>query len=100
GLVEPCASRDVARSLLRRFIDENARRCCPPARTGPDPPSMRFTLFALLLASACATAHPRGTAHIPATRHQTDNPTASDLAGSRRTADFEYETAAGARADD
>ena len=61
---------------------------------------MHFTLLALLLASACATAHPRGAANIPATRHQIDDTIASDLAGSRRTADFQYETASGARTDD
>jgi hypothetical protein len=61
---------------------------------------MRFTLFTLLLASACATAHPRGTANIPATRHQIDETIASDLAGTRRTADFQYETSGGARTDD
>jgi hypothetical protein len=61
---------------------------------------MRFTLFTLLLASACATAHPRGTANIPATRHQIDDTIASDLAGTRRTADFQYEGAPGAGSDD
>lgn len=61
---------------------------------------MRFLLLSLVLASACATAHPRGTANIPATRHQIDDTIASDLAGTRRTADFRYEAPSGARTDD
>ena len=55
-------------------------------------------MFSLLLASACATAHPRGTANIPATRHQIDDTIAADTAGSRRTADFQYQTASGTSA--
>jgi hypothetical protein len=61
---------------------------------------MRFMMFSLLLASACATAHPHGVANIPATRHQINDAIASDLAGTRRTADFEYKTSSGARTED
>jgi hypothetical protein len=60
---------------------------------------MRFMLCSLLLASACATA-PRTVANIPATRHQIDHTIASDPGGSRRAADFQYETASGALASD
>lgn len=60
---------------------------------------MRFMLFSLLLASACATA-PRTVANIPATRHQINNTIASDPVGSRRTADFQYQTASGTPAGD
>lgn len=58
---------------------------------------MRFMLLSLLLASACATAHPHAVANIPATRRQIDARIASDLAGTRRTADFQYQTAPGAQ---
>ena len=61
---------------------------------------MRFLMFSVLFASACATAHPRAAANIPVTRHQIDDTIASDLAGTRRTADFEYKTSSGARTDD
>jgi hypothetical protein len=60
---------------------------------------MRFMICSLLLASACATA-PRTVANIPATRHQIDSTIASDPGGSRRTADFRYESASGAPADE
>jgi hypothetical protein len=57
---------------------------------------MRSMMFSLLIASACATT-PRVGANIPAIRHQIDDAIAADPAAARRTADFAYEGAPGAR---
>jgi hypothetical protein len=81
-------------------LDDDSHASCPPARIGLDHPSMRFIIHGLLLASACATAHPRAVANIPATRHQIDETIASDPGIARRTADFQYQTASGAPAGD
>jgi hypothetical protein len=61
---------------------------------------MRTFLFAFVVSlSACAAA-PRPTANIPAIRHQIDDTIAADASISRRTADFQYQSATGTAAAD
>lgn len=63
---------------------------------------MRHLLFALVVSlSACATAPSvRPAANIPAIRHQIDDTIAADASISRRTTDFQYQSANGAAAAD
>jgi hypothetical protein len=81
-------------------LDDDSHAKCPPARISLDQPDMRFIIHGLLLASACATAHPPSVANIPATRHQIDATIAADPGSARRTSDFQYQTASGASASD
>jgi hypothetical protein len=52
---------------------------------------MRSMMFCVLITTACATAHPRPTANIPAIRHQINDTIAADATLTRRTTNFEYE---------
>jgi hypothetical protein len=62
---------------------------------------MRTLLFALVVSlSACATTAVHPAANIPAIRHQIDDTIAADASISRRTADFQYQSATGAAAAD
>ena len=61
---------------------------------------MRHLLFVLVVSlSACAAA-PRPAANIPGIRHQIDDTIAADASISRRTADFQYQSASGGAAPD
>jgi uncharacterized protein RhaS with RHS repeats len=76
-----------------RFLDDDFQIECPPLRLKRALPGMRFMMFSLLIASACATAQPRTTANIPAIRHQINDTIAADASLAQRTSDFAYEGA-------
>lgn len=60
---------------------------------------MRHLLFALVVSLTACAAAPRPAANIPAIRHQIDDTIAADASISRRTADFQYQSASGGAPD-